>query len=132
MTDQARIYGVSYGNGNDGVSQLYPDFYVRTAQPYALALGAMVDQFKPEFMQQAAEACSVDGEADYTISAMILDPLDEDGAEDGEAWSDHNGAWKLCEVFPVDEDDVRDGAPFYESAEDALTAEAWALAQKEA
>ena len=30
-------YGVSSGNGNNGVSHLYPDYYVRTADPFRLA-----------------------------------------------------------------------------------------------
>lgn len=127
MTSETpRIYGVSYGDGNNGVSQLYPDFYVTTADPWRLARGAMIDQFTAEYRAAAAEACECDGEADYTITAMILDPFDDD-AEEGESWSAHNGAWRLCEVFPVDADDVRDGRPTYDSIEEALTAEALAL-----
>ena len=38
-------YGVSSGNGNNGVSHLYPDYYVRTADPFRLAELAMVDKF---------------------------------------------------------------------------------------
>lgn len=132
---EPRIYGVSYGNGNDGVSQLYPDFYVTTDKPYRLALAAMIDQFKPEFMAQAKEACTVEGEADYTISATIFDPLDEEpDADDPDAptWCDVNGAWKIAEVFPVEPDEVRDSKPSFESLEEAISPQALALTAREA
>lgn len=141
---EARTYGVSYGNGNDGVSQLYPDFYVTTDKPYKLALGAMIDQFKPDWMARAKEACTVDGEAEFTIYATISDPLEDEPEpvaadaesdddsetvtdDDAGSWSDANGAWKIAEVFPVAADDVRDSAPSFDSIEDALSPEALAL-----
>jgi hypothetical protein len=155
-----RWYGVSFGNGNDGVSHTFPNYYVRTADPYTLAAAAVIASFKDGFKQAAADACEVDGEADYTISATIYNPEDvepkepdyesiatangfnvvehvdstfvyvklgelgdsdsydsEDAAwkacceeedllpdpEDEGSYSDANGAWLICEVFPVDE-----------------------------
>jgi hypothetical protein len=112
--DTPRVYGVSYGDGNNGVSQLFPDFYVRTDDPYALAFGAMVDQFQPDYMTRYAKRIEVDGEADYTVRATIYDPIGSPN------WCEHNGAWRICEVFPVDESDMRD-RPTYESTADALT-----------
>jgi hypothetical protein len=31
-------YSVSSGDGNNGVSRMYPDYYVRTADPFHLAV----------------------------------------------------------------------------------------------
>lgn len=76
-----RWYGVSYGNGNDGVSHLYPNFYVKTDDPWTLATAATVSYFKAEFQDNALEAVQVDGEADYTIQAVIYEPEDVDPSE---------------------------------------------------
>jgi hypothetical protein len=122
-----RLYGVSSGNGNDGVSHMFADYYVMTDDPWKLARLAMVDSFKPEYMLEALEALEVDGEAEYTITACILDPLDQEqeAAEQGEAWHDFNGAWFLIDVFP--EDSPRDGRPMFDSIEEAFTYPALAL-----
>lgn len=157
-----RLYGVSYGNGNDGVSQLFPNFYVWTDDPYNVARLAMIGQFgAKEDMEYAAEAVDVDGEAGCTVSATILDPPDdepegrgyyrcdncanhwkEEAKEDESkecpkcgstveqsdlditsSWSDNNGAWKIVEVFGVEEDDIRKGVSVYDSLEDAFNEE---------
>jgi hypothetical protein len=74
-------YGVSSGNGNDGVSRTWPNYYVRTCEPYALARCAMLSEFKEgEGQTFALEAMEIDGEAEFGISAMILDPP-PDGSE---------------------------------------------------
>lgn len=131
-------YGVSFGNGNDGVSHTFPNYYVRTADPFRLAAVAMLANFNnagPEDKRRIIDATEIDGERDYGISAMILNPediepeadpedieCDECGAmnnpgddscvqcdadlpeeEDNGSWCDANGAWIICEVFPVDE-----------------------------
>lgn len=121
---EARVYGVSYGNGNDGVSQLFPDFYVTTAEPYTLAFAAMIDQFSSDYMSRYAKRTEVDGEADYTIQALIYDPIGSAG------WSEHNGCWKICEVFPVAPDDVRSGRPTYDTLEAAISAPAMRRAKR--
>jgi hypothetical protein len=125
-------FGVSSGNGNDGVSHHYPDYYVRTADPYRLAELAMVDSFKAgEGMAWAKAALFVDGERDYTISATILE--DEDGCP---AYG--GGAWLIIEVFPADPEDVAtwQADPYkrsscYDSLESAFSAEALALVPAE-
>lgn len=144
MTEQVRLYGVSFGNGNDGVSQMFPSFYVRTNTPYDLALAALLSEFKPGKGQAwAARHADVDGEPDYTIYATLSCPPCEDtedgeypeledgveyeDAEDGRNWDMHNGSWMICEVFP--EDEPREGTPVYDSLEDALTADVIALAR---
>lgn len=111
-------YGVSSGNGNDGVSQLFPDYLVRTADPYRLAELAMVDQFKRgKGMRWAKGHVDVYGEADYTISATILE------GPDGE--TEFGAAWLIIEVFPVDPDEH--DSPTYESLQQAFSAEAMEL-----
>ena len=116
-------YGVSSGNGNDGVSHHYPDYYVRTADPYRLAELAMVDTFKAgEGMAWAREAVGVDGERDYTISATIYE------GPDGE--TEFGAAWLIIEVFPVESDSngpLHSNGPEYDNLESAFSAEALAL-----
>lgn len=46
---------------------------------------------------------------------------DSENAEDGRAWGEHNGAWLLVDVFPVEESDMREGKPVYECIEYAFT-----------
>src|SRR5215475_12504119 len=78
---EKRFYGVSSGNGNDGVSHSFPDYYVLTDEPFRLAALAMVTSFNPAFRKAALEAVDINGEADYTISAMIYNPEDVDPSE---------------------------------------------------
>ena len=107
--EQARWYGVSYGNGNDGVSQIYPSFYVFTSDPYRAAELAMVAQFKAEWKARAAEAVIVDGEAEYTVAATIYDPLD--AQDDRETELDvSDAAGRGATPFQVRRADQRVGA----------------------
>jgi len=76
-----KLFGVSFGNGNDGVSHMFADYYVKTCDPYALARMATLGYFKPKFQSAADEAMEIDGEADYTISSVIYNPEDVDPAE---------------------------------------------------
>lgn len=76
-----RLYGVSFGNGNDGVSHMFADYYVKTCDPWALARMATLGAFKPEFQPAANEAMEIDGEAEYTISSVIYNPEDVDPSE---------------------------------------------------
>jgi hypothetical protein len=79
-----RVYGVSSGNGNHGVSHTFADYYVRTTDPWRLAHAAIIAEFKSGTGQAwAMEHCEIDGEADYTISAVILDPPNDE-SEDSE------------------------------------------------
>lgn len=146
-----RWFAVSFGNGNNGVSHGWPNYYCRctSEQAFDLATAAMLSEFKEGAGQAwAAENCEVDGEADYTITAMILDPPadddDSDDSDDDESWSSFNGAWMLCEVYDASEaynvpDDIAsptDGTvtgqfdmPAYNSLDECFTAELLALAR---
>ena len=116
-----RLYGVSYGNGNDGVSHIFADFYVTTDDPYRLAKLAMVSQFKPEFLAKAIQSTHVDGEAEYSIQAVIYEPLDWEPEGEDDSYCDANGAAHLVDVFP--EDEPRDGRPTYDSITEAFSAD---------
>lgn len=136
MSGTIKLYGVSTGNGNDGVSHMFADYYVWTDQPYRLAEAALVDTFKEgEGMAWAKENVEVDGEAEFTISAVIYNPPLEDGEEPSEEedgdWCSANGAWLILEVFPVEELDMRDGRPVFDSIESALTETVLKLIPKE-
>lgn len=148
-----RLYGVSFGNGNNGVSHTYADYYVRTSDPWTLARVAMLESFKRPFWDAALSAMDVDGEAEYTISAVIYNPEDVDSSEapeadhslcdDGEdcegcehcerdeddSYCSANGAWCICEVFP--ETDPRDSRMIYDSLDAAFSAEGIRLASED-
>lgn len=133
-TPQPRWYAVSFGNGNNGVSHLFPDYYVHTDDPWTLASAAQLGTFKAHWVDHVKEEMEVDGEADYTISAVIYDPPDDPYCDDGSLWSDTNGAWSICEVFPVTDDDLPDRSdpwhkPMYDSLEDCFDAELLAKAK---
>ncbi len=148
MTETPRLYGVSFGDGNNGVSHMYASYYVRTNEPYILARASLIEQFKPGKGQAWARShMDVGGEADYTIYATLDCPPcqdTEDGeypeledgqeyedAEDGRNWSEHNGVWMTCEVYPIDDSESREGYPIYESIEDAMTTGALAMARED-
>lgn len=111
MSDlQPRWYAVSRGNGNDGVSHIFPDYFVYTAHPFDLAEHDCIQQWKPKWREWAAEAVEVDGEADYTIRATIYE------GPNGE--TQFGAAELIVEVFPVDQPD--DDRPTYDGLTAAL------------
>ncbi len=115
-------YGVSSGNGNDGVSHHYPDYFVRTADPYYAARLACISSMIDRWQEWADDALEVDGEAEYTISACIYNPPDDESEDDDSDWCSANGAWNLVDVFPVTQDDMDNrNAPEYETLEEAFS-----------
>ena len=128
MTDAAITYAVSSGNGNDGVSRLYPGYTVATNEPWLLAELAAVSEFKAGHGRRwCREHLDVDGEAEYGISATLYDPPGRDGA----GWSEHNGAWKIWEIYPAG-DAVSDNnsAPHFDSLDDCFGRQLVAAARK--
>lgn len=133
---------------------MWPDYYVRTCEPWTLAYAAAIGNFKPgKGHEFAIEHLEVDGEADYGINATIYDPpaddsdneRDHSGCEDGEdcegcdmcepdemeSYSSVNGAWFILEVFPVDDmDSERSSAMRYDSLNEALSADVITLARE--
>ncbi len=110
----SQTYGVSYGDGHNGVSHMFPDFYVKTNEPWRLARLAILSAFKPKAFEWASKEADIDGEAEYTIAACVYNPPDD---EDG-SWCEANGAWMICEVFP--EEEPRDGVMLYDSIGEAF------------
>jgi len=88
-------YGVSSGNGNDGVSQSFPDYLVFTSDPWFVARAAMVQLWKDEAW--ANSVVDIDGDAEYTISATIYE------GPHGE--TEFGAAASIVEVFPISEHD---------------------------
>lgn len=90
-----RWYGVSSGNGNDGVSHTFPDYYVRTNDPFRLAELAAIGMLNHKYRSWAKDNVEVDGEADYTISATFIEGPNEE--------TEFGMAWLIVEVFPIDQ-----------------------------
>lgn len=136
-----RVYAVSSGNGNDGVSHHFPDYYVRTTDPYTLAKAAVVSSFTDEFQDQAADELDVSGEIDFGgIQACLYEPLDRDPPESsylceacGHEWSDAPGAAIACES--CDSEDFKESEIEYDSWSDAngayMLVDVWPLTREE-
>lgn len=114
-----RWYGVSSGNGNDGVSHMFPDYCVRTDDPYLLAACAMISEWQDPHW--AAKNMEIDGEAEYVVSATIYE------GPNGE--TQFGAAEAIIEVFPLSDKDIS-GRITYDSLEDTFTPKILALAQK--
>ena len=112
MAPASRWYGVSSGDGNDGVSRMFPDYYVWTNDPWELARQAAMS----ELNEDVHDEIEVDGESDYGVSAVVHDDLGDDGEP-----IDLGYAAYILEVFPVDLEDVQAakadpwGRPCYDS-----------------
>lgn len=149
-SDAAPLYGVSFGNGINGVSRMFANYYVRTTEPFVLAHAAMLAEFKPKGRAWCDKHVEIDGDSEYGITAVLDNPpcedtddgeypelTDDNGAviewedcEDGRNWSYGNGAWMLCEVFRVEEGVDTRNQPVYDSLDDALSADVVALARR--
>ncbi len=120
-------YGVSFGNGNDGVSHMYPNFFVRTCEPYTLAAAAMLSDFKPsEGVAWASENMEVDGDAEYGISATLYDPPDDGKDYEAELEAAQEAVddahYALQEAIDAEDQEAEDAAQTQlEEARDALT-----------
>jgi hypothetical protein len=121
MTNETKLYAVSSGNGNDGVSHSFPDYYVRTDDPWRLARLALVGSFKSRYWDFVVDEMDVGGEEDYTISACLYE------GPDGE--TEFGMALAIVEVFQDEGPDMSN--PWhklvYDSIEDAFSADLLAL-----
>jgi hypothetical protein len=109
-----KLYGVSFGDGNDGVSHTFAAYYVRTYDPYTLASAAMLGRFKSGFMRQACDELDIDGEAEYTISATLYEPLDREDPTPANHCNacDHDWTGDDSDTCPeCDSDDINEGEP---------------------
>ena len=131
--NNTQYYGVSSGDGNNGVSQIFPDYIVKTDEPWQLACLAGLSKFKPEGQEWAKENMEIDGEAEYSISVTFLESpetqeerqklMDEAEKNDEDFDADSFGcdyAWLILEVFPWNDDVKNARRPVYESLEDCF------------
>lgn len=124
---ETRWYGVSSGNGNDGVSHLFADYYVRTDDPWRLAECAIASEFKPEYQCNALEVAEIDGDPAHTISAVIFSETDVASSVTGLDEDDLDSAFLIVDVFPVEHEDIRETVPAYNSLTECFDAETLAL-----
>lgn len=106
----ARLYGVSFGNGNEGVSHMHPDYYVMTIAPFVLVRAAMLNNIRLGLWPWALDCMDVSGEPDTCISAVLSE------GPNGE--TEFGVAWLICEVFPVDE--KTNDAPLFDTLKQAF------------
>jgi len=108
-----RWYGVSTGYGNNGVSHMFTDYYVLTDDPWTLARAAIIAAHEGNAAwEQAAIEAEVDGEADYTIAAVIYeDPtFDPDCLSEEDRADYDNGDYEfgpaefILEAFPAEDE----------------------------
>lgn len=90
MLPLPRWYGVSIGDGNNGVSHMFPDYYVFTNDPWELADRAAKSAIKPEYWDEI----EIDGDEDYTVTASTYDA-------DNMEYCDF-----VLDVFPVDQEEI--------------------------
>lgn len=117
---EKRWYGVSTGDGNNGVSHMFPDYYVLTDDPWELAERAAKSDLNPEFHDQiefredasgeGATAEVYTGDLDYCDFILDVFPL---CAEELTAGSPTEG-------FDVGDATSEGRAPMYQSIEEAL------------
>lgn len=131
--NEPKYYGVSSGNGNDGVSQCFPNYIVKTDKPWLLAELAGLSEFKAgEGQEWAKENMEIDGEEEYTISVTFTESPEaqdarEQMAKESEALGEYEDdcgcdyAWLILEIFPYDvENNWKRERPVYESLEDCF------------
>lgn len=110
---ERKWYGVSLGDGNNGVSHTHPDYFVKTADPWVLARAAMLAAVSPKLVAWADEAMDLDGDAEYGITVTLY--------EGPKGETEFGAAWLICEVFPVSDDDMAGStAPDHESLDDCF------------
>lgn len=97
-------YGVSVGNGNDGVSRTLPRYFVKTNEPYLLAeAGMLCNLAKPLWPRMAEEIATAGDDPKWGVSATLYE------GPDGE--TEFGAAWLICEVWLADEDTFEHGRP---------------------
>jgi hypothetical protein len=116
-TKMQQWYGVSYGNGNDGVSHFSPNILVYTDDPWTLARAAMIFEWKDK--QWANENTDLDHNGDEMVSATIYE------GPDGE--TEFGAAYMIVEVFAVNESEYN--CIKYDSIYEAFDKETYEIVQ---
>ena len=107
-------FAISYGNGNAGVSHLHANFTVTASDgdEFLIARLAIISNFRGSARRFAARNLFVYEHGDGSAQAVIYDP------PNGRGWSDHNGAWRLADVYPAGE--ITNDPPHYDSLDAAF------------
>jgi len=83
---------------------MFPDYYVRTCEPFTLAAAAVLSDFSGDELIWAADELTVDGEAEFGISATLLNPPDDRADHESELES------VQAEIDAAESDDDREEA----------------------
>jgi hypothetical protein len=116
MSD-VKTYAVSFGDGNDGISHIFPDYYVTTDDPWRLARLAMIFSFRVipdvhDYQAWAAENVQLDEDGEDCVQACLYDgPDDVDGRD---------YCYMMCDVWP---DEPNGRTPEYDSIEACFPAD---------
>lgn len=116
ISKETKVYGVSTGNGNDGVSHIYASYYVRTNDPWELAKRAVIDHFSNTKRHWVEDVVEIEG-GDEQVSATIY--------EGPEGETEFGAAWFILDVFLEDDEDwlikrIEGLTPVYDSIEAAF------------
>ena len=123
LPDKPILYSVSIGDGNDGVSRIVPDYYVKTNNPFHLAVAGLLANFNFATADRLADAVETTGEPDFGVSATLYE------WPDGE--TEFDAAYMICEVYQVEEYDALSDKKTYESLEAAFSVELLVLVREE-
>ncbi|TAL45458.1 MAG: hypothetical protein EPN91_02270 [Salinibacterium sp.] len=138
-------YGVSVGDGNDGVDTLHPDYVVTTDDPWRLAQLAALVAFYPRVRKWVLDNLDgPDGDEEYGITVSLGAPPAEtpngeypeclhgdDTCECLEDGRDGPGyAWRIWKVYRLDEDGNPWHALEYDSVEDCFPSDVLVMVPK--
>ena len=123
-----QYYGVSSGDGNNGVSSSYPDYLVLTNDPWCLAKCAAISSFKRgKGWQWARDNMETEGEEDYGITVSFSESpetqKERENADDDDYGSD-GGAWLIYEIH-LWQGDPPDNISVFDSGEEAFDEDLW-------
>ena len=126
MNNESKYYGVSLGDGNNGVSHIFPSYVVRTDDPWQLAYLAGLSEFNVgEGQEWAKTNMELSGEEDYSISVVFLESFEtqEERKELIDEAFRCDYAWLILEVFPFDPPYNNRPMCVYDSLEDCFVEE---------
>lgn len=146
MSNEPKYYGVSTGDGNNGVSHMFPNYIVKTDDPWKLAEAAALAEFNESGKEWSKENMDMDGDEEYCISVTFPEspetqkeyseleerlygvkcnePEDKKLIHKLERELENFGcdcAWFIVDVFPIEEAEPEKEyrCPVYDSPEDA-------------
>lgn len=107
-------FGVSTGDGNNGVSHMWASYYVWCTSEEAWCL--CEEQAKSDIKDEYHDTIEIDGDSEHVIQAVVFDdPCHYDDYDE-----DAGPASYLCDVFPERDEEWlekrrADGVMFYDS-----------------